>query len=79
MAIHEWPEGERPREELQARGPSALSDAELLAIIIGSGTQGRSAVDVGRAVLKEFGSIREFLSADRKRCLGQLGIGPVRW
>jgi DNA repair protein RadC len=78
MAIHEWPVGERPREKMLERGPSALSDAELLAVIIGSGTQGRSAVDVGREVLKEFGSIREFLTADRKRCLSQLGIGPVR-
>jgi DNA repair protein RadC len=78
MAIHEWPIGERPREKMQERGPSALSDAELLAVIIGSGTRGRSAVDVGRDVLKEFGSIRQFLTADRRQCLKQLGIGPVR-
>jgi DNA repair protein RadC len=78
MAIHEWPIGERPRERMHALGPSALSDAELLAVIIGSGTRGRSAVDVGRDILKEFGSIRQFMTADRRVCLGQLGIGPVR-
>jgi DNA repair protein RadC len=78
MAIHEWPIAERPREKMEERGPSALSDAELLAVIIGSGTRGRSAVDVGRDVLKEFGSIRQFLTADRRQCLKQLGIGPVR-
>jgi DNA repair protein RadC len=78
MAIHEWPIGERPREKMQDRGPAALSDAELLAVIIGSGTKGRSAVDVGRQILMQFGSIRQFLTADRKQCLQQLGIGPVR-
>ena len=79
MAIHEWPVGERPREKMLERGANALSDAELLAIIIGSGSRGRSAVDVGRDLLVEFGSLRAFLVADRKRCLKQLGIGPVRF
>jgi DNA repair protein RadC len=79
MAIHEWPVGERPREKMLERGTNALSDAELLAVIIGSGSRGRSAVDVGRALLVEFGSLRAFLSADRKRCMEQLGIGPVRF
>src|SRR5690349_12226276 len=78
MAIHEWPIGERPREKMLERGPSALSDAELLAVIIGCGTRGRSAVDVGREVIKQFGSLRQFLTADRRQCLKQLGIGPVR-
>src|ERR1700761_8223629 len=78
MAIHEWPVGERPREKMQEHGPSSLSDAELLAVIIGSGTKGRSAVDVGRDLLKKFGSIRQFLTADRDTCLQQLGIGSAR-
>jgi len=79
MAIHEWPERERPRERFVQCGPAALSDAELLAIIIGSGARGRSAVDVGRALLKRFGSLRGLLTADRRQCLRQLGIGPVRF
>ncbi|WP_341775454.1 UPF0758 domain-containing protein, partial [Stenotrophomonas maltophilia] len=37
MPIHDWPEQERPREKLIARGPTALSDAELLALFLGSG------------------------------------------
>lgn len=78
MAIHDWPIAERPREKMKECGPTALSDAELLAVIIGSGTRGRSAVDVGRDILKKFGSIRQFLRADRRECLKQLGIGPVR-
>ncbi len=78
MAIRDWPIGERPREKMQQRGPSALSDAELLAVIIGSGTKDRSAVDVGRALLREFGSIREILTAEPHQCLRHRGVGPVR-
>jgi DNA repair protein RadC len=79
MAIRNWPAGERPRERLLDIGPHALSDAELLAVIVGSGTPGHTAVDVGRDLLTRFGSLRGFLSADRHTCLDQLGIGPVRY
>ena len=70
---------ERPREKLLARGPEALSDAELIAVLLGSGIRGRSAVDLARALIARFGSIRELLRADRSECLGQLGIGPARY
>ena len=53
MSILHWPVSERPRQKMQERGPSALSDAELLAVVIGSGIKGRSAVDVGRKLLQE--------------------------
>jgi len=78
MAISEWPVSEQPRQKLYDQGPSALSDAELLAVIFGSGTKGRSAVDVGRRLLERFGTIGNFLTADREESLEQLGIGPVR-
>jgi DNA repair protein RadC len=68
MAIHE-----RPREKLQERGASALTDAELLAILIGSGTRGRSAVDMARRALQSFGSLREFMRAERKARAVHLG------
>ena len=60
-----WPEGERPREKLLQQGPSALSEAELLALIIGSGDAGshRSALDLGRALLSEFGALRKLADA----------------
>jgi DNA repair protein RadC len=79
MSIRSWPKTERPRERLIERGPDVLSDGELLAVLIGCGNRGRSAVDLARDLLAEFGSLREFLSADRRRCLGQLGIGPARY
>ena len=59
MGIRDWPRDERPREKLLERGAAALSDAEILAILLGSGRKGRSAVDVAREVLLRFGSIRD--------------------
>jgi DNA repair protein RadC len=77
--IRNWPESERPREKLLERGAQALSDAELVALLLGSGIKGRSAVDIARSLLAEFGSLREMLSADRQRWEGKLGIGPARY
>src|SRR5258708_4653791 len=79
LTIREWPESERPREKLLERGAQALSDAELLALLLGSGIKGRSAVDVARSLIADFGSLRELLSADRPRWKGKVGIGPARY
>jgi len=79
MSICNWPKTERPRERLIERGPDALSDGELLAVLIGCGTRGRSAVDLARSLIDEFGSLRDFLTAEPSRCLGQPGIGPARY
>lgn len=49
--IKSWSENDRPREKLLAKGPAALSDAELLAILIGSGNRNESAVDLCRRIL----------------------------
>jgi DNA repair protein RadC len=78
-AICFWPESDRPREKLLERGPQALSEAELIALLLGSGTKGRSAVDVARSLIEEFGSLREMLNADKQRWEGRLGIGPARY
>lgn len=53
--IKDLPDFERPREKLVARGPQALSDAELLAVLIHTGTKGKSAIELASAVLKEAG------------------------
>jgi DNA repair protein RadC len=79
MSIRHWPQRERPREKLLERGAHALSDAELLALLIGSGTRGRSAVELARELIADFGSLRELLSAAAPRCLGRRGIGPARY
>jgi len=61
--IASWPEDERPRERLLSRGPQALSDAELVAILIRVGFRGTSAVELGRQILKRFGSLRAMVEA----------------
>jgi DNA repair protein RadC len=79
MTIRQWPRAERPREKLLERGAHALSDAELLALLLGSGMRGRSAVELARTLIAEFGSLRKLLSAEASRCLAQSGIGPARY
>src|SRR3984885_4800021 len=79
MGIRDWPCEERPGEKLLARGAHALSDAELLALLLGSGIKGRSAVELARTLIAEFGSLRNLLNADPPRCLTQVGIGLARF
>jgi DNA repair protein RadC len=78
FTIREWPEAERPREKLLQQGPHALSDAELLALLLGSGIPGCSAVAMARSLLKDFGCLRELLNARLPRWRRK-GIGPARW
>jgi DNA repair protein RadC len=79
MPIRNWPKAERPRERLIARGADALSDAELLAIVIGSGLRGCSAVDVARQLITRFGSIRGLLQAPWRDCRRAAGLGLARF
>jgi len=79
LTIRDWPKSERPRERLQELGATALSDAELLAILLRTGVQGRSAVDVARSLISDFGSLRELLSADMNQWTGKVGVGPARY
>jgi len=70
LKITDWAVEDRPREKLYSKGTSSLSDAELLAIIIGSGTRNRSAVDLGRELLS--------LSGNNLNTLGKLSISDLR-
>lgn len=78
MHIRDWPASERPREKLLARGASALSDAELLAIFLGSGLRGMDAVATARAVLAGHGPLRRLLECPASRLAGVHGLGPAR-
>lgn len=62
MSIQQWPEAERPREKLLQRGASALSDAELLAVLLGSGVRGQDAVALGRELLQQSGGLASLLA-----------------
>lgn len=78
MTIRDWPESERPREKLLARGAGALSDAELLALFIGSGRRGRSAVDLGRDLLTAHAGLKGLLELDVNAMSAQPGLGPAK-
>jgi DNA repair protein RadC len=79
MAIRDWPRDERPREKLLEKGAAALSDAELLAILLRTGTRGSSALDLARDVLKSFRGLRKFIAADRSRFCAVPGLGVARF
>lgn len=79
MAITDWPEGERPREKLLARGAAALSDAELLAIFLRVGVTGKSAVDLARDLLAHFGGLTLLFAADRAAFSAFPGMGPAKF
>jgi DNA repair protein RadC len=75
-SIKTWPAHERPRERLLAEGPHALSDSELLAILLGRGGPGHSAVDIARNLLSSFGGVRGVLNADCAELKSHHGVGP---
>ncbi|MBC7984110.1 MAG: DNA repair protein RadC [Candidatus Obscuribacterales bacterium] len=79
MSIRDWPVDERPREKLLKLGPAALSEAELIAIFLRTGTRGRSALDVARDLLVQFKSLRGVLTADREAICAMTGLGPARY
>jgi DNA repair protein RadC len=78
MHIHEWPASERPREKLLAQGAAALSDAELLAIFVGSGLRGMDAVATARALLAGHGPLRRLLEFTAPELARLPGLGPAR-
>jgi DNA repair protein RadC len=79
MPITDWPSDERPREKLLKRGPQSLSDAELLAIFLRTGVRGKTAVDLARELLGEYGGLRELLAADRQRFCQGKGLGTAKF
>lgn len=79
MGIKDWPAEDRPREKLLLRGPGALTDAELLAIFLRTGTAGKSAVDLARDLLSDFGSLKAMLDADHQRFCQANGLGDAKF
>lgn len=79
MGIRDWPSAERPREKLLERGAGSLSDAELLAVFLRTGVAGKSAVDLARHLLQQFGGLRQLLEADQKTFQRELGLGPAKY
>ena len=79
MAITDWPEFERPREKLLQKGAASLSDAELLAIFLRTGSTGKSAVDLARELLTRFGSLTQLFSASKADFCKVHGMGQAKY
>jgi len=79
MAISDWPESERPREKLVKNGATSLSDTELLAIFLRTGMAGKSAVDLARDLLKQFGSLTNLFAADQRTFCLLPGMGTAKY
>jgi DNA repair protein RadC len=79
MTIKDWPERQRPRERLLSEGAAALSDPELLALFLRVGCKGRSAVELGRELLLQFGSIQGVFGATLTQVSLVPGMGPAKF
>ncbi len=79
MKITDWPDQERPREKLLRLGAHSLSDAELLAIYLRTGTLGLNALDLARQLLSQFGSLAALFQADEMAFCQLKGLGRAKY
>jgi len=79
MAIHDWSVNDRPRERLIDCGAHQLSDAELLAILLRTGTQRKSAVELSRELLSQAGGLRKLLDLGFDDFISLHGVGPAKY
>ena len=78
LKIHELPEQDRPREKLAAHGAAALSDSELIGILLRTGIPGANAVDIGRQMILQFGSLAALARASLTELAKIKGVGPAK-
>ncbi|MBI4611925.1 MAG: DNA repair protein RadC [Candidatus Rokubacteria bacterium] len=78
VRISDWPAGERPRERLYDKGAEALADAELLALQLGTGIHGLTAVDLARALLSRYGSLSGLSGRSVSELAGVRGVGRAK-
>ena len=76
--IKTWPEDDRPREKLLKKGAGALSNSELLAILLRTGTHGTSAIDLARKILKKFSTFRNMAHTDARDWKDLKGLGSAK-
>jgi len=78
MLLKDLPQDARPREKLLARGPGALSDAELLALLLRTGLPGKNALQMGQELLSTFGGVSGLLSTPAEALKKIKGLGPAK-
>ncbi|MHB8137163.1 MAG: RadC family protein [Smithellaceae bacterium] len=76
--IKSWPSDDRPREKLLKKGAKALSNSELLAIILRTGVEGSSAIDLARQMMEKFGTFRNMSHTDMREWKAFKGLGPAK-
>lgn len=79
MNINTWPKNERPRERLLNNGANSLSDTELLAIFIRCGIKGKTAIDLARELLHQYGNVKDLLDLDQQAFCKLCGMGPAKY
>lgn len=79
MSIREWPADDRPREKMMKLGPEALTDSELLAIILRTGVQGMNVLQLAREILQKAGGLGSLLSMDQQGFCTIKGLGPAKF
>ena len=78
LKIREMPADDRPREKLVARGAAALSDAELLAILLRTGVEGANAIEVARQLIAKYGSLEVLSRCSVQELAAIKGVGPAK-
>ena len=78
MLLKDIPQDARPREKLLARGPGALSDAELLALLLRTGLPGKNALQMGQELLNTFGGVAGLLHTGPQALKSIKGLGPAK-
>ncbi|TVP54621.1 MAG: JAB domain-containing protein [Halomonadaceae bacterium] len=79
LSFHSLPAAERPREKLLAQGAASLSDSELLAIFLRTGTAGKPVLAMARELLAEFGSLRQLVAVSAERFCRVPGLGSAKY
>lgn len=79
MTIANWPLSDQPREKIFLQGAKNLSDAELLAIFLRTGVRGKTALDIARELLNEYGSLKKIFSAEPKQLFLKRGLGKAKY
>lgn len=79
MSISQWPMEDRPRGKLSAKGPKALTDAELLAIFLRVGRKGMDAKQMAQELIDYFGGLGPLLKADREAFCSAKGLGQAKF
>ena len=74
-SIKDWPDADRPLHKLLDRGPEVLSDAELLAVVLGHGRRGLTAVDLARSLIRRYGDFRQLGDAGLGELCVETGVG----